>query len=134
MDLRASGCVSAVEEAVRRVGDGILCSARAGSGPLAASRPQAYALRLLGDIAAHRHPPQVEEADATYDQALALADELGMRPLQAHCHFGLGTLHAKAGQWQQTRAELSAAITFDRAMDMTFWLPQAEAVLAQEGQ
>ena len=59
---------------------------------------EAYALRLLGDIAAHRDPPEVEEAEASYRQALALAEELGMRPLQAHCHLGLGTLYAKTGQ------------------------------------
>jgi hypothetical protein len=56
-----------------------------------------------------------------------------MRPLQAHCHLGLGTLHVKTGQRQQTRAELSTAIALYRAMDMAFWLPQAEAMLAQVG-
>ncbi len=55
---------------------------------------QAYALRLLGDIAARREPPEVELAEDHYLQALALAEELGMRPLQAHCHLGLGTLYA----------------------------------------
>jgi hypothetical protein len=54
-----------------------------------------------------------------------------MRPLQAHCHRGLGTLYATIGQQEQARAELSAAIELYRAMDMTFWLPQTEAALAQ---
>ena len=54
-----------------------------------------------------------------------------MRPLQAHCHLGLGTLYAKTGQPEQARAELSTAIALYRAMEMTFWLPQAEAALAQ---
>ena len=54
-----------------------------------------------------------------------------MRPLQAHCHRGLGTLYAKTGQWEQARAELAAAIDLYRAMDMTFWLPQTEAALAR---
>ena len=64
-----------------------------------------------------------------------LAEELGMRPLVAHCHLGLGTLYAKTGQREQAHAELAAAIDLYRALDMTFWLPQAEAVLAQvEGQ
>ena len=54
---------------------------------------------------------------------------------QAHCHLGLGTLYATTGQRQQARAALSAAIDLYRAMDMTLWLPQAEAALAQvEGQ
>jgi uncharacterized protein HemY len=54
-----------------------------------------------------------------------------MRPLQAHCHLGLGTLYGKVGQWQQARVHLSTAIDLYRAMEMTFWLPQAEALLAQ---
>jgi tetratricopeptide (TPR) repeat protein len=91
---------------------------------------QAGALRLLGDIASHRDPVEVEEAEASYRQALALAEELGMRPLQAHCHHGLGMLYANIGQREQARAELSAAIELYQAMEMTYWLPQAEAALA----
>ena len=94
---------------------------------------QAYALRLLGDIAARREPTQAEQAEAYYRQALALAEELGMRPLQAHCHLGLGTLYVKTGQREQARTELSTAIELYRDMDMTFWLPQAEAALARAG-
>jgi tetratricopeptide (TPR) repeat protein len=90
---------------------------------------QAWALRLLGAIAAHHEPPAVDSAQDDYRQALALADELGMRPLQAHCHRGLGTLYATAGQREQARAELSIAIELYRTMEMTFWLPQAEAAM-----
>jgi hypothetical protein len=54
-----------------------------------------------------------------------------MRPLQAHCHRGLGTLYAATGQREQARTELSTAIELYRAMGMTFWLPQAQAALAQ---
>jgi tetratricopeptide (TPR) repeat protein len=90
---------------------------------------QAHALRLLGDIAARCEPPQVAQAEAYYQQALALAEELGMRPLQAHCHLGLGTLYVKTGQREQARAALSTAVDLYRAMEMTFWLPQAEAAL-----
>jgi class 3 adenylate cyclase/tetratricopeptide (TPR) repeat protein len=92
---------------------------------------EAYALRLLGDIAARREPPEAIQATAHYQQALALAEELGMRPLQAHCHRGLGTLYAATGQQEQARAELATAIAMYRAMEMTFWLPQTEAALAQ---
>jgi hypothetical protein len=74
-----------------------------------------------------RHYPQ----DRGTRPALALAEELGMRPLVAHCHCGLGTLYAATGQREQARAALAAAIDLYRAMDMTFWLPQAEAALAQ---
>jgi predicted ATPase len=92
---------------------------------------QAYALCLLGDIAARRDPPKSEPAVAHYRQALALADELGMRPLQAHCYRGLGTLYVQLGQPEQARTELSMAIEMYRAMEMTFWLPQTEVALAQ---
>ena len=92
---------------------------------------EAYALRLLGEVAAYREPPQATPAEAAYRQALALAEELGMRPLQAHCHFGLGTLYRKLGRAEQARTALSTALELYRAMEMTFWLPQAEAALAQ---
>jgi class 3 adenylate cyclase/tetratricopeptide (TPR) repeat protein len=92
---------------------------------------KAYALWLFGEIAVHRAPPDVDEAAAHYRQALTLAEELGMRPLQTHCHRGLGTLYAKTGRQEQARAELSTATEMYRAMDMTFWLPQAQAALAQ---
>jgi tetratricopeptide (TPR) repeat protein len=91
---------------------------------------QAHAYRLFGDVARHRDPLDVDQAAGHYRQALALAEEIGMRPLQAHCHLGLGTLYATTGQRQQAQAELSAAIALYRDMDMTFWLPQAEAALA----
>ena len=80
-------------------------------------------------------PPDAEQAEAHYQQALALAEALGMRPLQAHCHRGLGMLYDTTGQRQQARAALAAAIDLYRDMDMTFWLPQTQEALAQvEGQ
>jgi len=96
---------------------------------------EACALRLLGDIAARRKPLESEQAETYYLQALALAEELGMRPLMAHCHCGLGTLYATTGQRAQARAALTTALEMYRAMAMTFWLPETEAALAQvEGQ
>jgi predicted ATPase/class 3 adenylate cyclase len=92
---------------------------------------EAWALRLLGEIHAHQEPAAVEPAEAHYHQALALAEELGMRPLQAHCHHGLGQLYGQTGQREQAHIALSTAITMYRSMEMTFWLPQAEAALAQ---
>lgn len=92
---------------------------------------EAYALRLLGEIHAHQDPPDVEAAEAAYRQALALAEELGMRPLLAHCYLGLGTLYTRVGRMPQARAALSTAIEQLHAMRMVFWLPRAEAMLAQ---
>jgi hypothetical protein len=90
---------------------------------------QAWVLRLLGEIAAQRELPEAEPAEAHYRQALALAEELGMRPLMAHCHRGLGTLYTKICHWEPARTELSTAIDLYRAMGMIFWLPEAEAAL-----
>ena len=71
---------------------------------------QAWALWLLGESTARQASPEVEPAVGHYRQALALAEELGMRPLQAHCHRGLGTLYARQGQQEQARTALSTAI------------------------
>jgi hypothetical protein len=54
-----------------------------------------------------------------------------MRPLVAHCHHGLGRLDSQRGRGEGARAELSAAIALYRAMEMTFWLPQAETAREQ---
>ncbi len=72
----------------------------------------------------------VEQRLRRQRRALALALALGMRPLQAHCHLGLGTLYRKTGRIEEARAELSVAVDLYRAMEMTFWLPEAEAELA----
>jgi tetratricopeptide (TPR) repeat protein len=90
---------------------------------------EAHALHQLGVVHTHTDPPDAAQAEAHYRQALAEA--LGMRPLVAHCHHGLGRLYHQTGRGEEARAALAAAIDLYRAMDMTFWLPQAEATLAQ---
>jgi len=90
---------------------------------------------FYGALHTHAEPPQAAQAATHYQQALALAEALGMRPLVAHCHLGLGRLYGQTGRGAQARAALSAAIALYRAMDMAFWLPEAEAALVQvEGQ
>ena len=92
---------------------------------------QAWALWLLGESTARQVSSEVEPAARHYRQALALAEELGMRLLQAHCHRGLDIFYAKLGQQEQARTELAATIALYRTMEMTFWLPQAEVALVQ---
>jgi len=92
---------------------------------------QALSLRLLGEIVARHDPQNGELAESYYNQALTLADELDMRPLQAHCHHSLGTLYRQTSQAEQAYAELSTAIQMYRDMEMMFWLPQAEATLTE---
>jgi tetratricopeptide (TPR) repeat protein len=88
---------------------------------------EAWVLRLLGEIAAHADPPDVESAEAHYGQALARADELGMRPLAAHCHLGLGKLYRRTGKGELAQEHLANAATMYREMGMGFWLDQTEA-------
>ena len=58
-------------------------------------------------------------------------DELGMRPLQAHCHRGLGTLYSHTGHAAQARSALATALALYQSMEMTLWVPQTETALAQ---
>ncbi len=90
---------------------------------------EAWALRLLGEIASRRDALEVGQPEALYRDALALADELGMRPLVAHCHLGLGKLYRRTGQRGQAQEHLATATSMYREMDMRFWLEQAEAEL-----
>ena len=92
---------------------------------------EALALHQLGTVHAHTAPPEVAQAEAHYQQALALGEELGMRPLVAHCHHGLGRLYHHIGRGAQAGAALTTALEMYRAMEMTLWLPQTEATLAE---
>jgi tetratricopeptide (TPR) repeat protein len=88
---------------------------------------EAEALRCLGDAAAQATPSDTEAAEGYYRAALALADELGMRPLQAHCHLGLGKLFRHLGRIDEARGELATAVEMRRDMGMSLWLAEAEA-------
>jgi len=94
---------------------------------------EAWGLRLLGDIARKDDPPDPGAAEAHYNRALALASELGMRPLIAHCHFGLGNLFCSIGNHANAQGYLTTAVAMYREMDMALWLAQAEAVLKESG-
>jgi tetratricopeptide (TPR) repeat protein len=88
---------------------------------------RAYALGLLGDIAAHPDRFDAGRGEAHYRQALALAEPGGMRPLVAHCHLGLGKVYRRTGKPQQAPEHFTTATTMYRDMAMTYWLEQAEA-------
>ncbi len=88
---------------------------------------EAWALRLLGEIAAQIGSGHMSEAEGHYRDALALATELGMRPLAAHCHLGLGKLSRRTGQREQAQQHLTTATTMYREMGMTHSLEKAEA-------
>jgi class 3 adenylate cyclase/tetratricopeptide (TPR) repeat protein len=88
---------------------------------------EAWTQRLLGEIATHRDPRDIEAAESCYREAITLASVLGMRPLLAHCHVSLGKLMRQAGKPEQALEHLTKATTMWREMDMRFWLEKAEA-------
>ncbi len=86
---------------------------------------EAWALRLLGEIAAHDVDPDVTTAAAHYGAAMTLASELEMRPLVAHCHLGLGRLYRRTGKPEQAGEHLTTATAMYGEMGMTYWLEKA---------
>jgi class 3 adenylate cyclase/tetratricopeptide (TPR) repeat protein len=90
---------------------------------LGARGHEAHALCLAGDVASARDRA---EADARYQEALALGGALGMRPLVAHCHLGLGRLRRRAGQRPQAQEHVALATTLYREMGMSAWLGQTD--------
>ncbi|HXH22403.1 MAG TPA: adenylate/guanylate cyclase domain-containing protein [Dehalococcoidia bacterium] len=88
---------------------------------------EAYAQRLLGDITAQRDPLDAEVAEGRYREALALAAQLDMRPLMAHCHLGLGKIARRMGRPEQAQDHLATATTMWCEMDGRLWLERAEA-------
>ncbi|HXU90638.1 MAG TPA: adenylate/guanylate cyclase domain-containing protein [Methylomirabilota bacterium] len=92
---------------------------------------EAYALRLLGEIHSHETPPDDASAEARYCAATALADRLGMRPLTAHCHLGLGKLYRRTDERERAREHFTSATTMYREMGMTYWLEKAQTEMAE---
>ena len=116
-------CLSArrIDEARSHAREALAFSRRLG-----ARGDEAHALRLAGDVAA---AGGAEDADGYYREALALAGQLGMRPLVTHCHLGLGTLAGRTGDGGKAREHLTTAAATYREMGMDFWLAKAEAAL-----
>jgi tetratricopeptide (TPR) repeat protein len=108
---RAALLLGRLDEA-RRLGDRAVKSSHGYPGFAA------HALHLLGDIATYPDRFDAESGEAHYGQALALAERLGMRPLVAHCHFGLGKLYWRTSKRQQAQEHLTTATTMYREMDM----------------
>lgn len=121
----AATCLSAgrIEEAASHAREALALARR-----LRARGSEAHALCLAGDVAL---AGGAGDAENHYRESLAPAGELGMRPLVAHCHHGLGKLYRRTGKQEQSREHLSTATTMYRDMDMRFWLEQAETELDQ---
>jgi tetratricopeptide (TPR) repeat protein len=130
---------------VRQLGEGYLLAGRIEDAIVHAGRAldfarqhkerghEAYILRLLGEIAAREDPSDVGKAEDHYRQALALAEELGMRPFIAHCHVGLGKLYRRSGNLPLAKEHLHKGVALMREMEMGVWLESAEAELKELG-
>jgi tetratricopeptide (TPR) repeat protein len=90
---------------------------------------EAKALRLLGEISLRLDPPLVSRAEDYYHRALELGQELGMRPLVAHCHLGLSQLYRCASKPREAKEQVEMALAMYGDMDMRFWLELAQAEL-----
>jgi tetratricopeptide (TPR) repeat protein len=88
---------------------------------------EAVGLRVLAEIAARSDPLDEKRAEELYASSLALANELGMRPLVAHCHLGIGQLLGRTGGRDLARTHLSAAVASYKEMGLTYWLKRATA-------
>ena len=113
-----------LEDALESAGRALTLARERGQRPY-----EAWALRILAEVTARRDPPA--HTDGYYRDALALAEELGMRPLVAHCHLGLGKLYRVTGKQEQAMEHFTTATTMYRDMDMQFWLEQAEAEMRE---
>ena len=85
---------------------------------------------MIRSSAMLREPFDPDTAIASYRGALALATELGMRPLAARCRVGLGAALTRSGARETAHAELAAAVETLRELRMTHWLSGAEALEA----
>jgi tetratricopeptide (TPR) repeat protein len=120
-------CLSAgrIDEATNHTREALALTRRLG-----ARASEANALCLAGDVAS---ADGGGDAESYYREALVLAGELGMRPVVAHCHLGLGKLDRRAGQRQQAQEHLTTAVSLYREMEMTFSLDQGHAELTELG-
>jgi hypothetical protein len=79
------------------------------------------ALRALARVAWRRSSPDLEAAAEHLGDALALAEDLRMRPAVAHCHGDLAQVSRRAGRSEAAVVHLAAASELYRELDMPFW-------------
>jgi class 3 adenylate cyclase/tetratricopeptide (TPR) repeat protein len=90
---------------------------------------QAWTRKVLGDIALHENRRDLAGAAAHYREALALSEELSMRPLTAHCRLGMALVYAALGTLGDARAEAASARAEYEAMGMGGWRERAAVAL-----
>jgi len=94
---------------------------------------EGWALRLAADVTMHRQPLELAGAEVLYRQALRQAEQLGMRPLIARCHLGLGSLYRRGGKDHDARMQLGTAGALLREMRIRLWSDRVDAELRMLG-
>jgi hypothetical protein len=79
-------------------------------------------------------PLDADEGERQYHESATLSRVLGMRPLVAHCHLGVGKLYQRTGKREQAQEHLTTATTMYREMGMTYWLEKAKAAAMEFGE
>jgi tetratricopeptide (TPR) repeat protein len=92
---------------------------------------EAHVERFLGHIASEHDRISLTEAETHYRDALAIAEDLGMRPLVADCHLGFGKLYSRVEQHEEARKHLTIATTMYREMGMMHRLDQTDKALRE---
>lgn len=93
---------------------------------------EAYALRLLGDVTTMRG--EFADAEKQYQGATRLAQELGMRPLLAHCYWGVSRLARRMRNAPSERKHLALARGLFRDMNMVGWLYRMDGEFSEPGE
>jgi DNA-binding SARP family transcriptional activator len=94
---------------------------------------EGWGLGVLAAIAVRRGRDGAREAVARSHEAIAVARELAMQPLQARALVELGQAHLLAGRRKEARPPLAEAVDLLRSMAMPRWRAPAEALLASAG-
>ena len=87
----------------------------------------AWAHWLFGEI--NTRADNLGAAECHYRKAMALASQLGMAPLLAHCHFGLGKGYGLVSKNEQSQEHLLAAASVYRTLEMASWIREIEMTL-----
>jgi class 3 adenylate cyclase/tetratricopeptide (TPR) repeat protein len=87
---------------------------------------EALALRVLADIMARGSWSDADAALQQYEASLALAVQIGMRPLIAHLHAGFGRLYMRTGNREQAAEQRALAASMYRELGMNGWLERLE--------
>ena len=83
----------------------------------------AYALKVLGEVASAQG--DFAKGASLLGESLSLAEAMGMLPLAAHVHVGLGSLHKGAGRHPLSQEHMERGTAIYRQLDMPFWAAKA---------